>query len=52
MCSVDLSDVQARKLPDGLKASEKIEAGSMPRLSSATLAQLLVAKTRISVPCG
>lgn len=36
--------------PDGLKAKEKIVAGSIPRRSSTSRAQLLVAKTRIKVP--
>ena len=47
---VALSDVQARRVPEGLKASEKMVAGSMPRRSSATRAQLLVAWTRMIVP--
>lgn len=50
MWSVALSEVQARSEPEGLKASEKTVAGSMPRRSSVTLAQLLVAWTRIIVP--
>lgn len=50
MCRVDLSEVLARKVPDGLKAREKMVAGSMPRRSSARRAQLLVAKTRMRVP--
>lgn len=49
--SVALSEVQARRVPDGLKAREKMVAGSMPRRSSVTRAQLLVAWTRIIVPC-
>jgi hypothetical protein len=50
ICKVDLSDVQARRSPEGLKAREKMVAGSMPRRSSAILAQLDVEKTRIIVP--
>lgn len=50
MWSVDLSEVQASMVPDGLKASEKMVAGSIPRRSSTRRAQLLVAKTRIRVP--
>jgi len=51
MCRVDLSDVQASSVPEGLKPREKMVAESTPRRSSARRAQLLVAKTRISVPC-
>jgi hypothetical protein len=51
MCKVDLSEVQASSVPDGLNPSEKIVAVSMPRRSSATRPQLLVAKTRMRVPC-
>ena len=47
---VALSEVQARRAPEGLKEREKIVAGSMPRRSSATRAQLLVAWTRMIVP--
>ena len=50
MCSVDLSDVQASMVPDGLKAREKMVAVSMPRRSSTRRAQLLVEKMRIRVP--
>ena len=50
-CNVDLSDVHASIVPEGLKRREKMVAWSMPRRSSAILAQLLVAHTRISVPC-
>lgn len=50
MCRVDLSDVQARSVPEGLNPSEKMVAVSMPRRSSARRAQLLVEKTRINVP--
>lgn len=49
--SVNLSDVHASIVPEGLKAREKMVAGSMPRRSSASLAQLLVAKIRTRVPC-
>ena len=52
MWRVDLSDVHASMEPEGLKASEKTVAGSIPRLISATLAQLLVANTLMSVPCA
>lgn len=50
MCRVDLSEVQASMVPDGLKAREKMVAGSMPRRSSTSRAQLLVANTRMRVP--
>lgn len=50
MWRVALSEVHARRVPDGLKAREKTVAGSIPRRSSATLAQLPVAWTRIMVP--
>lgn len=50
ICKLPLSDVQASILPDGLKRNENIVAFSLPRLRSATLAQLAVAKTRTSVP--
>lgn len=52
MWRVDLSDVQANWVPEGLKAREKMVAGSIPRRSSTRRAQLDVAKTRIKVPCG
>jgi hypothetical protein len=52
MWRVALSEVQARRVPDGLKRREKIDAWSMPRRSSAMRAQFAVAKTRMSVPCG
>lgn len=42
MWRVPLSDVQASMVADGEKARVQIVAGSMPRLSSAILAQLLV----------
>lgn len=50
MCNVDLSDVTAMRLLDGDIAMEYTRAWSMPRRSSAMRAQLLVEKTRMSVP--
>jgi hypothetical protein len=50
MCRVDLSEVQASSVPEGLKPRENMLAVSMPRRSSAKRAQLLVAQTRIRVP--
>lgn len=49
-CKVDLSDVTASSFPEGDIATERITAGSTPRRTSASRAQLLVAKTRTSVP--
>lgn len=50
MWRVDLSDVHASCVPEGLKAREKMVAGSIPRRSSTRRAQLDVANTRIRVP--
>ena len=50
ICSVDLSEVAARKLLSGEILIEKTVAGSTPRRSSAILAQLLVENTFTSVP--
>lgn len=50
MCRVDLSEVQAIMVPDGLNARENMVAVSMPRRSSAMRAQLLVEKMRMRVP--
>lgn len=50
ICSVDLSDVTARRWPEGAIAKENMVAWSTPRLSSAIRAQLLVANTLTSVP--
>lgn len=51
MCKVDLSDVTAISMFEGEMAMENITAWSIPRRSSAMRAQLVVEKTRISVPC-
>lgn len=50
MCSVDLSEVHASIVPEGLKPRENMLAVSMPRRNSANRAQLLVAQTRMRVP--
>src|ERR1700761_1243696 len=47
---VDLSDVTASIVDDGDIDMLKTKAGSTPRRSSATRAQLAVEKTRIKVP--
>ena len=47
---VDLSEVTASRVQDGEIDSEKTSAGSTPLRSSVIFAQLLVEKTRISVP--
>ena len=49
---VDLSEVTASWVLDGEIAREKMSAGSTPRRNSVILAQLLVEKTRMSVPWG
>ena len=49
-CKVDLSDVTARVLLSGENAMAKTKAGSTPRRSSASLAQLPVLKMRMRVP--
>ena len=48
--SVDLSDVTASMVEEGEMPRLKMNAGSTPRRSSATRAQLEVEKTRINVP--
>ena len=50
MCRVDLSEVTASMLELGEMAMLKMNAGSTPRLNSASLVQLDVEKRRISVP--
>jgi hypothetical protein len=50
ICNVDLSEVTATSVLDGDIAIENTNAWSIPRRSSAIRAQLLVEKTRMSVP--
>lgn len=50
MCKVDLSDVTANSVFDGLIAIENIVAGSKPRRYSAIFEHVDVAYSRIKVP--
>jgi hypothetical protein len=50
MCNVPLSELAARRELSGEKPSEKMMAGSTPRLNSAIFAAVTVLKTRMMVP--